>query len=144
MAIDQSRYTQQRGQVNSDHLSKQAANERGRFLSQKRGNRQTADATRGFGRSQRGFMGNQASRGLTGGGVSSGVFQRQLQQRVGDHTRNMGRLADDLGEEQRGFDINSGNIDRMRNQALLQIEQDRASEIAMQALQLKALKPLYG
>ena len=144
MAIDQSRYTKARGQVNSDHLSKQAANERGRFLSQKRGARQRSDATRSFGRQQSGFMQNAASRGLTGGGVRSGAFQSALKRRVGDHTRYMGRMADDFGTEQREFDFASANIDRQREQALLAIEERKQNEIAMQALMLQAYKPLYS
>jgi hypothetical protein len=144
MAIDQSRYTRARGQANSQHLSMQAANERGRFLSQRRGTRDRSDATRTFGRQQAGFMNSGAQRGLTGGGVRSGAFQQALQQRVGDRTRSMGRYEEDYATQQREFDFNSGNIDRQRDEMLLQIEEDKQREIAMSALQLKALKPLYG
>jgi len=88
-------------------------------------------------------MQNAASRGLTGGGVRSGAFQSALKRRVGDHTRYMGRMADDFGAEQREFDFASSNIDRQREQALLAIEERKQNEIAMQALMLKAYAPIY-
>ena len=144
MAIDSSRYTAKRSEVNQDHLSKQAANTRGRFLAQQRGNRSTSDATRSYGRSHEPFVSNYAKRGLTGGGVKSGAFQSALRQRTGDQVRKMGRMAGDQAAELRQYDINSGEIDRYRNDALAQIEEDRQREIAMAALSLRALKPLYG
>lgn len=144
MAIDASKYTRARASVNEDHLTKQASNERGRFLAQKRGNRQRADSRRNFGRQQAGFMESSARRGLTGGGVKSGAFQQALRQRTGDYTRQVGRFEDDAAEQQRGFDMSAAALDRQRDQMLRQIEEDRQREIAMAALQLKALKPLYG
>ena len=144
MAVDQSRYTRQRSEVNQDHLAKQAANTRGRFLAQSRGNRQTSDAKRTFGRSHEPFVSSHARRGLTGGGVRSGAFQNALRQRTGDHVRKMGRMASDQAAELRQFDLNSGNIDRQRDEALRAIEEQRQREIAMAALNLRALKPLYG
>jgi len=144
MAIDQSRYTQRRSDVNQDHLSKQAANTRGRFLAQQRGNRQTSDTTRTFGRSHEPFVSNHARRGLTGGGVRSGAFQNALRQRTGDHVRKMGRQAGDQAAELRQYDLNASNIDRHRDDQLRTIQEDRQREIAMAALNLRALKPLYG
>lgn len=144
MAIDQSRYTKQISGVNQDHLAKQAANTRGRFLASSRGNRQTADTTRQYSRGHEPFMSEHARRGLTGGGVRSGAFQKALRQRTGDNVRKMGRLASDQAMEQRQFDLNAGNIDRFRDDALRDIESQRQREIAMAALNLRALKPLYG
>tara|TARA_R110000764_G_scaffold64200_1_gene135238 strand:- start:475 stop:909 length:435 start_codon:yes stop_codon:yes gene_type:complete len=144
MAIDAGRYTRQRSSINEEHLSKQAANTRGRFLSQQRGNRDTSDAKRSYGRSHEPFMGQYAKRGLTGGGVRSGAFQKALRQRTGDNVRNVGRMASDQAAEQRSYDVQGANIDRYRKDALRSLEEKRQQEISLAALSLQALKPLYG
>ena len=144
MAIDQSRFTKRKSDVNSTHVSQQAANTRGRFLAHTRGTRQKADTKRSYGRSHEPFVANHAQRGLVGGGVRSGAFQKALQQRTGNYVRGAGRLESDLASEQRNFDLNSSNIDKQRNDALRAIEDDRQRQIAMAALNLRAMKPLYG
>jgi len=56
----------------------------------------------------------------------------------------MGRQAGDQAAELRQYDLNASNIDRHRDDQLRAIQEDRQREIAMAALNLRALKPLYG
>lgn len=144
MALDTSRFEAGRRQINDEYAGKQAANEFGRFVGQQRTNRQIGDFKTDFGRGQGRFMGGMARRGLTGGGVRSGAFQQALQQRAGDYTRDLGRMQQDQGMALQQSQLESANIDRWRNDALADLEAQKQREIALAALNIKAIKPMFG
>ena len=144
MAIDTSKYEARRRTVNNDWSGKKAANEFGRFTSQQRYTRNKGDLTRDFSRSQNPFMGSMAQRGLTGGGVRSGAFQQALSRRVGDYTQAQGRLGEDYANQARSYDMQGAELDRWRTDALAELEAEKAAEIATAALNIKALRPMFG
>lgn len=144
MALDTSVYDARRRSANDQHAASLATNERGRFLSQRRGIVRQGNFRRDFGRGQGAFMGNAARRGLVGGGVRSGTFQRSLNRRVGDFTRDLGEMQSDFSHEQQEFGFNASAIDRERDRMLADIEYDRQKDIAMAALNIKALQSELG
>jgi hypothetical protein len=144
MAVDTSVYERQRRGVEDEYAAKKTANVYSRFLSQQRGTRDVADFTQGFKRSQQGFTAGFGQRGLAGGGVQSGTMQRAMKNRVGDYTTNLGRMYDDQSQGQRQFDLESGQLDAYRQNALFDIEANKQREIAQAALHLKALMPYLG
>ena len=144
MAVDTSKYEAARRGVNDEYSAKRVAADYGRFTSQQRFKRQKSDYGRSFRRGHGNFMGGFASRGLTGGGVRSGGFQRAIQQRVGDYTRGLGRMEADNQQSLNMYDQQNAQLDAWRRSALADIEMRKQAEIAQAALNLKAIRPLIG
>lgn len=144
MAVNTAQYESGRRDVNKQHGAQSAANEFGRFTSQQRFSRQLGDYKRDFGRGQSAFMGNQASRGMTGGGIQSGGFQQALSRRAGDYAQNLGRMNLDASQDNQKYSMNQANLDQWRTDSLADIENAKTNEIAMTALNIQALKPLFG
>lgn len=144
MAVDMSRFEGRRRAIGDEYAGKKVAADFGRFTSQQRFARDKSDYTRSFRRGQSGFMNNFAQRGMTGGGVRSGAFERALSNRVGDFQRNMGRMEVDQQQASQGFDLQNAQIDAWRNSALADLEMEKAREIAMAALNIQAIRPIIG
>lgn len=144
MAIDFSRYEKARRGVNQTHGAQSAAGEFGRFIGNQRSARDQGDYRTNFSRTQDPFMGGMARRGLTGGGIQSGTFQHAMSQRATDFAQGQGRMVEDQANMNRQWDFGQANLDSQRQDALADIQQQEAAEIAAAALQIKALKPLFG
>ena len=144
MTVQTSRYAAQANSVNEDYGARSAANAYSRTLSQQRGDRQLGDTRRNFGRSLPKFNASFGRRGLSGPGVQSGVQTSALQRYLGDYDRGMGRIEDQVQEQQQGFMLNQANLDSQRERALADIEASKQNEIALTALNLKALAPFIG
>lgn len=143
MALNTSIYESQRRSVNDTHAANQATNAYSRTLSQQRGNRNVADFKQSFGRSQPGFTSSWGRRGLTGGGVQSGAFQGALQRRVGDYTRDLGRMQTDMAQNNQQYQMQGARFTQERQNALAEIEARKQAEIAQAALNLTALRPYF-
>lgn len=144
MAVDTSRYEGARRGVQDEYAAKRVANEFGRFTSQQRGQRALGDYTKGFKRQQGQFMGGYAQRGLTGGGIRSGAFQRALQNRVTDYSTGLGRMKQDMDWQQKQYDMADAQLEAWRKAALADIDMQKAQEIALAALNINAIKPIIG
>lgn len=144
MAIDTSVYERQRRGINEDYTAKSATNAYSRFLSQQRGQRNIADYSRDFQRSVPGLTAAYGRRGLTGGGVKSGVYGRAMQRYVGDYQQNVARQQADLTGEGRQYDLTQAQLATARDRALSDMEVDKAKEIANAASYLSALKPTFS
>jgi hypothetical protein len=143
MALNTSVFERQRRAINSRHASESANNQYTQFLSQQRGNRQIGDFKRNFERQQPSFTARWGQRGMTGGGIRSGAFQQQLQRRLGDYTRDLGRMQTDLTQAQQQGQLQQAKLDAWREEAFAMQEADKAAEIAQAALNLKAVKPYF-
>lgn len=108
------------------------------------GQRSLDDYTRGFDRSMPSFTAGFGQRGLSGGGIKSGVMQRAMQQRVGDYTRQYGRMQEDVYDQQQGYAQQGQQYQADLNVALANIEAQKAATIAGTAQHLTALRPYYG
>jgi hypothetical protein len=143
MAIDTSVYERQRRGINEDYAAKSATNAYSRFLSQQRGERNIADYSRDFQRKTPGLTAAYGKRGLTGGGVKSGVYGRAMQRYVGDYSQNMDRQLADQATQTRQYDLSEAQLASARDRALSDMETDKAKEIANAASYLSALRPTF-
>ena len=144
MAFDESPYEAQRRAANYQYSSQAATNALGRFVSQQRGNRQTADYTQDWQRQAPKFTASYTRRGLAGGGVQSGVYQNAMRNYVGDYNQNLSRMYADQQNELNQFDLNQANYGAQRDQALANIEMEKQREIANAAAYLTALKGQFS
>ena len=99
---------------------------------------------RGFDRSMPKFTAGFAQRGLSGGGISSGVFRNAMQQRIGDFTRQQGYNTADLFDQDQQFNFNRDGYAATLNSELANLNAGKAATIAGTAQHLTALKPYYG
>lgn len=144
MAYDAGRYEGQRRNIRDEYAGKMVANDFGRFTSQQRGKRQMGDYTRNWKRGHNNFMGGLSQRGLTGGGVRSGVANNAISRRVSDYGRQMGYMQNDLDQQLRGYDFEAQQLNAWKQKALADLEMQERQEIALAALQINALKPYLG
>lgn len=144
MAIDTSIYERQRRGINEDYAAKSATNAYSRFLSQQRGDRAIADYSRDFQRGTPKLTAAYGRKGLTGGGVQSGVYGRAMQRYVGDYSQSMDRQLADQQGQMRQYDLSEAQLASARDRALSDMETDKAKEIANAASYLSALKPQFS
>jgi hypothetical protein len=144
MALDVSVYERQRRGVNDSFASDSASNQYSRFLSQQRGTRDQADMTRGFGRQFPSFAAQFGKRGLSGGGVQSGIQKQATTDFVGDHTRNFGRLLENQAQDMRQHDLRQSQLQAYREQALADIEAQKARDVALAALNIQSMRDMLG
>ena len=123
-------YESQRRNVNTDYAAQMAANTYSRFLSKQRGERDLGDMTRGFKREFPSFSASFGQRGLTGGGVNSGSMQRAMGNYIGDYNRQYSRSRQDLTGQLQQFDLQGAQLGAQRQNALRDIETQKAREIA--------------
>jgi len=144
MAVDESIYEGQRRAVNYKYSQNAASNALGRFVSQQRSDRGIADYQRDFGRQTPKFSAGYGKRGLTGGGVSSGVYSNAMRNYVGDYQQNLNRQYADKATDANQYDLNTANYEAERQQALADIETNKARDIANAANYLNALKGQFS
>lgn len=144
MAVDTSVYERQRRGINDEYTSKAATNAYSRFISQQRGERGIADYQRDFRRAIPSYTASYGRRGLTGGGVQSGVYQNAMRNYVGDYGQNLNRMYADQQQGLNQFDLQGADLTAQRDRALADMEAEKAREIAMAASYLSALKPQFS
>ena len=137
-------YEQRRRSVNEQYGADSANNAYARFLSQQRGDRDLATATRGFKRGFEGFRAQGAQRGLTGGGMQSGAMRRAMGNYLGDYTRTYGETQQDLTDSLRQFDMNQAQMTASKDNVLADLELEKAREIAFAAQNIEQLRGLLG
>ena len=121
-----------------------AANAFGRFVSQQRGQRDMGDYTRDTKRQYNPLASSFNQRGLTGGGIQSGVQQGAMNRYVGDYNRNFARMGQDLSQTMQGFDQNQQYLDQTRQSALAEEELRRQRERAGMAMNIDILRQYFG
>lgn len=137
-------YEQQRRGINEQYGVDSANNAYSRFLSQQRGERDLSGMQREYKRSFPQVRAIGAQRGLTGGGLKSGSFTQAMQRYMGDYTRSYGEAQNDLTESLRQFDLNQTQATVNRDNALAQIDLDKAREIAFAAQNIEQLRSMLG
>jgi hypothetical protein len=99
---------------------------------------------RGFERSMPSFQAGFGARGLSAGGVRSGVMRQAMTNMVGDHTRNLSRFDQDLATQMREFDMGDARLSQERDSLLADIEAQKAYSIANTAWFINSLRPQMG
>lgn len=144
MAVDTSRFEAQRRSILDNYASQSTANTFARQQNRVQADRGQQDFTRGFKRSFPAFNASFGARGLAGPSVQSGVQRQALSNMAGDYTRDLGRMRQDAFSSDQQFGIGQGRLDAMRNQALADLEAEKARQIAMTASNINALRPSLG
>lgn len=137
-------YEASRRGVENRYTLDSARNAYGRFLSKQRGQRGLSDTTRNFKQSYAPYASQFGARGLTGGGLTSGVHQRAMANYVGDYYRDFGRQQQDLANTMQQYDIDQGMRDMWREEELRNIDLERYRNIASAAQSLNALREWLG
>jgi hypothetical protein len=144
MAADLTPILGQENAVRQDFAAKSAANAFSRNLGQTRGSRNLSDFRMGFKRQLPSFTSSFGRRGLSGGGIRSGVMQGAMRNFVGDYTRELGRREEDNFNELQQYDFNQSRFQAERDRALADLAAHKAALIANTAAQISALKPYMG
>ena len=144
MAINNGQYEQQRRGVEQQYAADSTTNAYSRFISQQRGSRTLGDQQRSFGRQLPKQTASYAPRGLSGGGVRSGAMRQSMQNYVGDYARNYGRTEQDLAMQDQQYGLQQSQYDAYRQNALTDIETQRANDIALTAQNIEYLRSLVG
>ena len=142
--IDSSVFERRRNGINQNYARRAAQNNHSRTMARSRGTRGISDARRNFGRSMPGFRAGLGRRGITGPGVSSGVANRALSRRAVDFQRGIGRMQQDHAQDMRQFDLAEATMRSERERELARLEMDKQREIALAAMNLKAIAPYIG
>lgn len=137
-------YEAQKRQVNQQYGVDSANNAYSRFLSQQRGERDLGAMQRGYQRSFPNFRAQQGQRGMTGGGLRSGVMNQAMSRYMGDYTRSYGEAQNDLTESLRQFDLNQAQLTSGRDNALADYDLEKAREIAFAAQNIEQLRSMLG
>jgi len=137
-------YERQRGDINYKYTQDAATNAYGRFISQQRGQRGLGDMSRDFGRAYPGYKAGFGQRGLSGGGINSGTMNQSMNRFVGDFGRNYQRAQQDMTQQGQQYDLNQNNLDQWRQQALQDVETQKANDIANAAMNLQYWKQAMG
>lgn len=124
--------------------AKAAQNAYARFLSQQRGARKKFDIKQQTEQQAPRLVGSFTRRGLAGPNVSSGIYEKGLQDFAKQKTQEMADLDFDLGAEQQQFDLNERQYlaDLYAEQAAAEAEKQDA--IANTASTLLMFRPFLG
>lgn len=140
MAYDPSMFEARRRGLTQQYGAQSAMNEYARMLAQQRGSRSLGEFQRGITQQIPQFGRAYGQRGLQAQGVRSGLFNRALKQFGEESTRQRGYLTQDLAEEQRGFQLRENQYKSDLEQALADLESEKARAIAQSAQGLLNLR----
>lgn len=144
MAYDYGGYERSKGDIDYKYSRDATANAYGRFISQQRGQRQLGDMSRQFGRAYPRYKATFGQRGLSGGGIQSGTMRQSMNNFIGDYSRDYLRSQQDTTQQLQQYDLNQGDLDQWRSQALTDLEAKKANEIADAASNLQWLQEMLG
>lgn len=143
-APDYGGYTRKRADVDYQWGDQTANNAYARFLGQQRYERGVGDRKRSFGRAYAPQKASFGRRGLSGGGINSGAMKESMGRFVGDYTRDQTRAAQDQTLANQQYDMEQARLNQWRQQAINDIETNKANEIAWTAQNLSTLQEMFG
>ena len=142
--VDLSPYQDQTNSAMTNFANRSAQNSFSRNAAQVSGNRNVADFRQGFRRNLPKWGAGFAQRGLSGGGIQSGVHNRAMQNFLGDYTRDMGRMQEDNFNTDQQFGFNQAQFTADRDSAMADIATRKAQMIAQTAQGIASLRPYLG
>ena len=137
-------YQRQKADVQHKYSQDATTNAYGRFISQQRGTRNLGDNQRRYKREMPRQTAQFGQRGLSAGGVNSGVMNESMNRFVGDYARQQGRATQDLSGELQQYDLRQAGMDNWRQRQMASIEAEKQNAIANDAAQLDYLRQLIG
>lgn len=120
------------------------ANAYGRFISQQRGTRGLKDNQDQYKRSFPNQTAQFGQRGLSAGGINSGIMNNSMNNFIGDYAKHQGRATQDLSGQLQQYDIDQVGMDSWRQRQMAAIEADKQKAIANDAAQLDYLRQTIG
>jgi len=140
MAYDPSMFESRRRGLTQQYGAESAMNEYARFLAQQRGSRSLGEFQRQVTKQIPTFARSFGRKGLVGQGIKSGIFNRALKEFGEEATRQRGYTQQDLADEQRQFQLREAQAKSNLEQSLLDLESEKARQIAQSAQGLLALR----
>jgi hypothetical protein len=83
-------------------------------------------------------------RGISAGGINSGIMNSSMNKFVGDYAQQQGRASQDLTGQLQQYDLNQVGMDNWRQRQMASIEAEKQSAIANDAAQLDYLRQMVG
>ena len=136
----------ERAKADTQHKYSQdsTANAYGRFISQQRGTRGLKDNQDQYKRSFPNQTAQFGQRGLSAGGINSGIMNNSMNNFIGDYAKQQGRATQDLSGQLQQYDIDQVGMDSWRQRQMAAIEADKQQAIANDAAQLDYLRQTIG
>jgi len=130
----------QRRSIENSYAAQKASNNFGRQRATKQNMQQRGDARKNFQRQTPRVTSNYASRGLG----NSGVYKRALQQFTGDYADQVGQINQAGMDTQNQYDMQDRMYRASYDQALAELENQKAMQITQTAAGINSLRPLIG
>lgn len=140
MAYDPSMFENRRRGLTQQYGAESAMNEYARMLAQQRGSRSLGEFQRQVTKQIPQFARSFGRKGLQGQGIRSGLFNRAISEFGQEAARQQGYTVQDLAEEQRQFQLREAQAKSNLEQALLDLESEKARQIAESAQGLLSLR----
>jgi hypothetical protein len=137
-------YERQKRATTGSYGAKTAQNAYARFLAQQRGTRKKFDLNQQYERAAPRVVSSFSRRGLAGPGVSSGVYNRGLQDFANKQMTDLSDLESSLTQESQGFDLQDRQLRAEYDQQIADLEAQKQQAIANAAATLQAFKPYIG
>lgn len=140
MAYDPSVFEARRRGLMQNYAAEGAMNAYQQFISQQRGQRGVADLTRQYEQAAPRLVAQQTQRGLGGPNVRSGLMARALRDFAQQRIRQQSDLERQLQEGAMSYDLAERRRQELYQQALQDLESDKAKEIAQSAQSILAYR----
>ena len=142
--VDFSPYEAQRRAYTQQYGATSARNAYARFLAQQRGTRNVADLQRNYEQQAPNVVSGFVRRGLAGPNISSGVFQKGLQEFARKQYQDVFNAQQDLADQMQGFDLEERQAQADYESQLADLEMKKQREISQTAATLNSFKPFLG
>jgi hypothetical protein len=137
-------YNQRKRAATGSYGAKAAQNAYAQFLSQQRGARKKFDIQQDYEKKAPRVVSSFAKRGLAGPGVTSGVYERGLQEFGQQNLRDLSDLANSQDEEMNQLRLQDAQNRADYDMEIAQLEAEKQASIAQAAATLTAFKPFLS
>jgi len=144
MAIDIAGYGQARRGLGDQYAASAARNAYSQFLARTRGRRQIADVGQQYKQRFPSFVSAFQQRGLSGPGVSSGIYQKALSDMAKQQFKDVNDIRQGMNQELQQLGLAGKELQSQYEAQLNELEMRKAQDIAQQAAMLNAFKPFIG
>jgi hypothetical protein len=142
--FDYTGYNQRKRAATGSYGAKAAQNAYAQFLSQQRGSRKKFDIQQEYEKKAPRVVSSFAKRGLAGPGVTSGVYERGLQEFGQQNLRDLSDLANSQDEEMNQLRLQDAQNRADYDMEIAQLEAEKQASIAQAAATLTAFKPFLS
>lgn len=142
--FDYTGYNQRKRAATGSYGAKAAQNAYAQFLSQQRGARKKFDIQQDYEKKAPRVVSSFAKRGLAGPGVTSGVYERGLQEFGQQNLKDLSDLANSQDEEMNQLRLQDAQNRADYDMEIAQLEAEKQASIAQAAATLTAFKPFLS